>query len=132
MATLTYVYADSVAVLGPLATYAEPHAYDLCLSHAERLSAPQGWSVVRLAPEFVEPEPTHDDLVALAEAVLRGDRLADKPHWLAEAHRNYAELLRDGEKQSEALDHYRAFLQLAPAAHPARAEVERLLRASRR
>ena len=74
MATLTNVYADSVAVLGPLATYAEPHAYDLCSSHAERLSAPQGWSVVRLAPEFVEPEPTHDDLVALAEAVREAGR----------------------------------------------------------
>lgn len=74
MATLTYVYADSVAVLGPLATYAEPHAYDLCAAHAERMSAPQGWSVVRLAPEFVAPEPTHDDLVALAEAVREAGR----------------------------------------------------------
>lgn len=74
MATLTYVYADSTAVLGPLATYAEPHAYDLCSRHAERLSAPQGWSVVRLAPEFHEPEPTHDDLVALAEAVREAGR----------------------------------------------------------
>lgn len=74
MATLTYVYADSVAVLGPLATYAEPHAYDLCSAHAERLSAPQGWSVVRLAPQFTEPEPTHDDLVALAEAVREAGR----------------------------------------------------------
>lgn len=79
MATLTYVYADSVAVLGPLATYAEPHAYDLCAHHAERLSAPQGWSVVRLAPEFVEPEPTHDDLVALAEAVREAGRPAPAP-----------------------------------------------------
>lgn len=79
MATLTYVYADSVAVLGPLATYAEPHAYDLCSSHAERLSAPQGWSVVRLAPEFVEPQPTHDDLVALAEAVREAGRPISEP-----------------------------------------------------
>jgi hypothetical protein len=30
VATLTYVYADSTAVVGPLATYAEPHSYDLC------------------------------------------------------------------------------------------------------
>ncbi|SKB08402.1 DUF3499 domain-containing protein [Aeromicrobium choanae] len=79
VATLTYVYADSVAVLGPLATYAEPHAYDLCSRHAERLSAPQGWSVVRLAPEFTEPEPTHDDLVALAEAVREAGRPAPEP-----------------------------------------------------
>lgn len=77
MATLTYVYADSVAVLGPLATYAEPHAYDLCAKHAERLSAPQGWNVVRLAPSFAEPEPTHDDLLALADAVREAGRPAE-------------------------------------------------------
>lgn len=74
MSTLTYVYADQTAVLGPLATYAEPHAYDLCADHAARLSAPQGWSVVRLAPEFTEPEPTHDDLLALADAVREAGR----------------------------------------------------------
>ena len=28
--TLTYVYAEQTAVLGPLATFAEPHSYDLC------------------------------------------------------------------------------------------------------
>ena len=47
VATLTYVYSDQAAVLGPLATYAEPHTYDLCERHAERLSAPAGWQVVR-------------------------------------------------------------------------------------
>ncbi|MFN8097419.1 MAG: DUF3499 domain-containing protein [Dermatophilaceae bacterium] len=67
VATLTYVYADSVAVLGPLATYAEPHSYDLCESHAERLTAPRGWEVVRLAADSL-PQ-THDDLVALANVV---------------------------------------------------------------
>lgn len=45
--TLTYVYADSMAVLGPLSPRAEPHSYDLCDRHAERLSAPQGWLVSR-------------------------------------------------------------------------------------
>jgi len=45
--TLTYVYADSMAVLGPLSYKAEPHSYDLCERHAERLSVPQGWQVVR-------------------------------------------------------------------------------------
>ncbi|MCU1604459.1 MAG: uncharacterized protein JWP46_924, partial [Modestobacter sp.] len=35
-ATLTYVYAESTAVVGPLATYSEPHSYDLCEFHAER------------------------------------------------------------------------------------------------
>lgn len=46
-ATLTYVYADSMAVLGPLAGRREPHSYDLCSEHAERLSAPVGWHVIR-------------------------------------------------------------------------------------
>lgn len=74
MATLTYVYADQTAVLGPLATYAEPHAYDLCSLHSQRLSAPQGWSVLRLAPDPATVEPTHDDLVALADAVREAGR----------------------------------------------------------
>lgn len=46
--TLTYVYADSTAVLGPLAAYVEPHCYDLCAMHADRLTAPLGWEIVRL------------------------------------------------------------------------------------
>jgi len=71
--TLTYVYADSTAVLGPLATYAEPHCYDLCAEHAERLTAPRGWEVVRLPNEAAQP--TTDDLEALANAV----REAAKP-----------------------------------------------------
>ncbi|MCY7411448.1 MAG: DUF3499 domain-containing protein [Salinibacterium sp.] len=45
--TLTYVYADSMAVLGPLSNTAEPHSYDLCDAHAQRLSAPRGWQVMR-------------------------------------------------------------------------------------
>ena len=62
VATLTYVYADSMAVLGPLAGKAEPHSYDLCEQHAERLSAPQGWSVLRIsgpadAVETAAPPP---------------------------------------------------------------------------
>ena len=74
MATLTYVYADQTAVLGPLATYAEPHAYDLCIEHSERLSAPRGWDVLRLAPDLAAPAPTHDDLLALADAVREAGR----------------------------------------------------------
>jgi hypothetical protein len=49
VATLTYVYADSMAVLGPLSMAHEPHSYDLCARHAQRLSAPQGWQVIRHA-----------------------------------------------------------------------------------
>jgi hypothetical protein len=47
VATLTYVYADSMAVLGPLSLAPEPHCYDLCTRHAEKLSAPQGWLIIR-------------------------------------------------------------------------------------
>lgn len=69
MSTLTYVYADSTAVLGPLATYAEPHCYDLCAEHAGRLTVPRGWEVVRLALPQMPAEPNPDDLLALANAV---------------------------------------------------------------
>jgi Protein of unknown function (DUF3499) len=65
--TLTYVYRDSTAVLGPLAAYVEPHCYDLCEKHAARLTAPRGWDVVRLPVDPVPPPA--DDLEALANAV---------------------------------------------------------------
>ncbi len=78
---MTYVYADSTAVLGPLATYAEPHCYDLCAQHSERLTAPRGWEVVRLAADPEALEPTTDDLLALADAV----REAARPPAVSEA-----------------------------------------------
>lgn len=57
MATLTYVYSDSTAVVGPLSVHNEPHAYDLCQPHAQRLTAPRGWEILRVevpvAPEAV-------------------------------------------------------------------------------
>ena len=69
--TLTYVYRDSTAVVGPLAAYTEPHCYDLCESHAGRLTAPLGWDVVRLPVHAEQPPlpPPPDDLEALANAV---------------------------------------------------------------
>ncbi|MDP5227359.1 MULTISPECIES: DUF3499 domain-containing protein [Arthrobacter] len=75
MATLTYVYADSTAVLGPLAVYPEPHSYDLCVQHAQRLTVPRGWEVLRIAlPGTADTErrlvrPEGDELSALADAV---------------------------------------------------------------
>jgi hypothetical protein len=74
VATLTYVYADSTAVLGPLATYAEPHCYDLCAEHSGRLTAPRGWEVVRLAVDPSAHGPSPDDLEALADAVREAAR----------------------------------------------------------
>jgi hypothetical protein len=50
VATLTYDYGDSMVVVGPLSTRIEPHGYDLCARHAERLSVPKGWEVVRHLP----------------------------------------------------------------------------------
>jgi hypothetical protein len=68
--TLTYVYRDSTAVLGPLAAFVEPHCYDLCARHADRMTAPRGWDVVRLPAATAEDEAAQaDDLEALANAV---------------------------------------------------------------
>ena len=67
--TLTYVYSDSTAVLGPLATYAEPHNYDLCATHSERLTVPVGWSVIKQEPSIEQSGPSEDDLMAIANAV---------------------------------------------------------------
>jgi Protein of unknown function (DUF3499) len=78
VATLTYAYADSTAVVGPLATYSEPHSYDLCEEHALRLTVPRGWEVVRHDGDFASPQPSHDDLTALAEAVREAGR-PDRP-----------------------------------------------------
>ena len=76
--TLTYAYRDSTAVLGPLANQVEPHCYDLCQSHAQTLSAPRGWEVIRLAVEE-EPKPSADDLLALADAVRDAGLAYDSP-----------------------------------------------------
>lgn len=75
--TLTYVYADSTVVLGPLATYVEPHSYDLCAVHAQRFTAPRGWDVLRLEPGNEPPVRSHDDLLAIADAVRVAGRKAE-------------------------------------------------------
>src|SRR5215217_7452235 len=79
VATLTYVYADSTAVLGPLATYAEPHCYDLCEQHADSLTVPRGWEVLRLAMPTTPQQPGPDDLLALANAVRDAAALPAQP-----------------------------------------------------
>jgi hypothetical protein len=75
--TLTYVYRDSTAVLGPLAAYVEPHCYDLCAKHAERLTVPRGWDVVRLPGDPVQQSA--DDLEALANAVREVSQQRQRP-----------------------------------------------------
>lgn len=80
VATLTFAYADQQVVLGPLATRAEPAAYDLCLEHSHNLSAPRGWDILRL-PQTGAAVEDHDpdDLMALADAVRRVGLAADEP-----------------------------------------------------
>jgi len=65
--TLTYVYKDSTAVLGPLAVSVDPHSWDLCEMHAARLVVPRGWDVVRLPKDPAQERA--DDLEALANIV---------------------------------------------------------------
>lgn len=71
VATLTFVYSDSTAVVGPLATVSEPHSWDLCVLHAGRITAPRGWELVRHAGPL-PANPDDDDLIALADAVREG------------------------------------------------------------
>lgn len=102
---MTYVYADQTAVLGPLATYAEPHIYDLCAKHAERLSAPRGWQVVRLGGSYAPARPSEDDLLALADAVreagrplrraLPPDQLAEPQEAMTSRRRGHLRVLPD-------------------------------------
>jgi hypothetical protein len=76
VATLTFVYSDSTAVIGPLAIAHEPHSWDLCVSHAGRITAPRGWELVRHSGPLATTNPDEDDLIALAEAVREGRGVA--------------------------------------------------------
>ena len=67
--TLTYVYADSMAVVGPLAVSIDPHNYDLCQMHSDRLTAPVGWEIVRVVPDPNASDPDVDDVDAWIKAV---------------------------------------------------------------
>lgn len=69
------MYSDSTAVVGPLATSAEPHSWDLCELHAVRITAPLNWELVRHEGRFAVGEPDEDDLTALAEAVREAGRV---------------------------------------------------------
>jgi hypothetical protein len=110
VATLTYVYADSTAVLGPLATYAEPHCYDLCVPHSERLTAPRGWEVLRLAPDPDLLGPSIDDLEALADAVREAANVSRPPAGTPDpmpvgaGRRGHLRVLRDTDSLTDLTD----------------------------
>ena len=80
IATLTYAYADRAAVVGPLALRHEPGSHDLCRDHCAGLSTPRGWELIRLPLEEGGPAHTHDDLLALADAVREVGFTWDEPH----------------------------------------------------
>jgi Protein of unknown function (DUF3499) len=74
--TLTYMYKESTAVLGPLSAYVDPHSWDLCEMHADRLVVPRGWDVVRLPKDPAQERA--EDLEALANVVREVGREAPR------------------------------------------------------
>ena len=84
MATMTYDYGDSTAVLGPLSGTHVLGTFDLCVEHARRTSVPRGWEVIRLPMEDAAPvRMPADDLLALADAVREIGLRHDDPEPIA-------------------------------------------------
>lgn len=84
VATLTFAYSDSTAVVGPLALRNEPGSYDLCSTHARSLRVPRGWEVIRREHADERPAHSSDDLLALADAIREvglgtGEQAAPQP-----------------------------------------------------
>ena len=94
--TLTYIYAESTAVVGPLATYSEPHAYDLCAVHGERLKVPHGWNVIKQELTGNEPGPSDDDLMAIADAVREVAKRSEETTAVASEENSPASIGRRG------------------------------------
>ncbi|MDY5153504.1 DUF3499 domain-containing protein [Actinobaculum suis] len=96
VATMTYGYADATAVIGPLSPKPTPGGLDLCARHAEAVTVPRGWQMIRLRTEFEPAPPSESDLMALADAIRetsqreapapeqadrRARRASDVPNW---------------------------------------------------
>ena len=118
--TLTYVYRDSTAVLGPLAAYVEPHCYDLCEKHAARLVVPRGWDVVRLPKDPARERA--EDLEALANIVREAGRAGDAGQPPRPAEPGYAQRQPAAEPVGQGVEvgrrgHLRV-LRSAPAPQP--------------
>lgn len=100
VATLTYVYAESTAVVGPLAGADEPHSWDLCSEHADRITVPRGWELLRSEREFVQPAEDQD-LTALADLVREagggvGPGLPPIPSFVSRSEGDVSADFRDG------------------------------------
>jgi hypothetical protein len=77
VATLTYDYSQSIAVVGPLGGTDEPHSWNLCEFHASRMTAPRGWEMLRNVPSYggtIGAAALDDDLTALADTVREQPR----------------------------------------------------------
>ncbi len=75
---MTYVHADATVVIGPLGRRAEPGAHDLCAEHAAKLTPPVDWQLIRIDSGQAPPERSHDDLLAIADAVREAADRADQ------------------------------------------------------
>ncbi|MFT3900583.1 MAG: DUF3499 domain-containing protein [Gordonia sp. (in: high G+C Gram-positive bacteria)] len=78
VATLTYDYASSTAVVGLLAALSEPHSWDLCAAHADSITVPRGWEIMRTSSGFAPPTE-EQELTALAEAVRESVAVGSEP-----------------------------------------------------
>ncbi len=84
---MTYVHADATVVIGPLGRRAEPGAHDLCAEHAAKLTPPVDWQLIRIDSGQAPPERSHDDLLAIADAVREAaDRADQTPSRTAPGH----------------------------------------------
>ncbi|MDK8318952.1 DUF3499 domain-containing protein [Actinobaculum massiliense] len=139
VATMTYGYSDATAVIGPLSPKPTQGALDLCAMHAESVTVPRGWQMVRLRTEFEPAPPSESDLMALADAIRETShrsapapeqaarevhRPSDVPGQLAkarEAGRARLRIVREDLPQDPAAD-YRS--EMDPPAPPASGSLE--------
>ncbi|MGE0879784.1 MAG: DUF3499 family protein [Acidimicrobiia bacterium] len=68
-ATLSYDYARGLAWIGPLTAERDPHDYDLCRRHADRVRVPHGWSFSDRRSESAASSASPDGVPALPLAV---------------------------------------------------------------
>lgn len=74
VATFSYDYDNSTAVVGPLLPNQDPGSWDLCAKHSARITVPVGWELTRVEDIVIDRDEDSifgddDDLTALAKAV---------------------------------------------------------------
>lgn len=93
VATLSYNYSEQLATLAPLRQFQEPHTYDLCQEHSERLTVPRGWTV-SIETESDSQNHVEEDFTAIADAVR--EVMSEKTEEKIELTSTQAELRRRG------------------------------------